>query len=275
MDALEAIVECRVIPLSTATRGGGDAGGAKVPPVLPPKPSAPAGLKELKEALEKAEKESILFDADLGKVTLANRKSLATAFSAGIRSAVVAGARAADEDPAEAVRVMDDALSVVQDMDFIGASSKPFRGKTEQDLRNGTFCTMPIKFKFEDRDARIHFETTVRKQCTLKASMSLPRAIRLEQSAFLKAVKPRYPEEVVTVRLDTLNMRLQAFRKEEGQKQWTKCPEWVALLPETLLPGYNTRTVFDLPPVAQVMGPDPDQNCGEVMLVDSHAAQNY
>jgi hypothetical protein len=70
-------------------------------------------------------------------------------------------------------------------------------------------------------------------------------------------------------------MRLQAFRKEEGQKQWTKCPEWVALLPETLLPGYNTRTVFDLPPVAQVVGPDPDQNCGEGMHVDSQVAQNY
>jgi hypothetical protein len=152
----------------------------------------------------------------------------------------VAGARAANEDPAEAVRVMDDVLSLVSDMDFIGASSKPFRGRTDNDMRNGKFCTMPIKFKFEDRDSRIHFETSVRKFCTLKASMSLHKAVRLEQAAFLRAVKPRYPDEVVTVRIDTLNMRLQAFRKEDGQKQWTKCQEAVQLLPDTLLPGYKT-----------------------------------
>jgi hypothetical protein len=153
-DAVEAVIECGIMPLSgAAARRAGNGlntgtGGNKLPPVPPPKPAAPAGMKKLREGLDKADRESILFDADLGKVTLANRKALANAFSSGIRSAAVAGARAANEDPAEAVRVMDDALSVVQDMDFIGASSKPFRGKTNADMRNGTFCTMPIKFRF-------------------------------------------------------------------------------------------------------------------------------
>jgi hypothetical protein len=144
---------------------------------------------------------------------------------------------------------MDDALSVVQDMDFIGASSKPFHGKTENDLRNGTFCTMPIKFKFEDRDSRIHFETTMRKYCTLRASMSLPYAIRKEQAAFQRAVRERYSGEVTTVRVDTLSMSLQAFKKAEGEKKWTKCPERVPLPPGILLPGYNPREHFVLPPL--------------------------
>jgi hypothetical protein len=276
MDALNAVIECGVVPLSnTAGRSFqysvAEDGVMKVPPPPPPKPSSPTGLKELREGLDRADRECVLFDADLGNVTLANRKSLASAFSAGIRSAAVAGARSANEDPAEAVRVMDDALSVVQDMDFIGASSKPFKGRTDNDLRNGKFCTMPIKFKFEDRDARIHFETSVRKHCALKASMSLPKVIRQEQAAFLKAVRPRYPDEVVTIRLDTLNMRLQAFRKEDGQKQWTKCPESVALLPGTLLPGYNARTVFDLPPAAQAGGPATDGNVEAAMHVDTNS----
>jgi hypothetical protein len=124
MDALNAVIECGVVPLSnTAGRSFqysvAENGVMKVPPP-PPKPSSPTGLKELREGLDRADRECVLFDADLGNVTLANRKSLASAFSAGIRSAAVAGARSANEDPAEAVRVMDDALSVVQDMDFIG-----------------------------------------------------------------------------------------------------------------------------------------------------------
>jgi hypothetical protein len=47
-------------------------------------------------------------------------------------------------------------------------------------------------------------------------------------------------------------MHLQAFRKCDGEKQWSKCPEMVKLLPETLLPGYTARTEFCLPPVLQV-----------------------
>jgi hypothetical protein len=120
---------------------------------------------------------------------------------------------------------MDDALSIVQDMDFIGASSKPFKGKSLGDMRNGKFCTMPIKFRFEDRDSRIHFETSVRKYCTLKASMSLPKPIREEQAAFAKIVRERYPGEIVAVRVDTLGLELRAYRKLDGQKQWTKCQE--------------------------------------------------
>jgi hypothetical protein len=264
-DAVEAVIECGIMPLSgaAARRSGNglgtETGGNKAPPVPPPKPAAPAGMKELREGLDKADRETILFDADLGKVTLANRKALANAFSSGIRSAAVAGARAANEDPAEAVRVLDNALSVVQDMDFNGASSKHFRGKTDADMRNGSFCTMPIKFRFEDKDARIHFETTIRKHCTLRASMSLPWQIRKEQAAFQRAVKDRYPDEVVTVRVDTLSMCLQAFRKADGEKKWTKCPEMAPLLPGVLLPGYNPRSAFDLPPAVQVVEPGTDQ----------------
>jgi hypothetical protein len=172
----------------------------------------------------------------------------------------MSSAREANEDPAEAVRVMDDALSVVQDMDFIGASSKPFHGKTDSDLRNGKFCTMPIKFKFEDRDARIHFETTMRKYCTLRASMSLPYAIRKEQAVFQRAVRDRYPEEVTTVRVDTMSMSLQAFKKAEGEKKCTKCPECVPLPPGILLQGYTPREHFVLPPLLQCEGAEADQD---------------
>jgi hypothetical protein len=251
------MIECGIMPLtsSASCRSAGGAGtGEKIAPIPPPKPAAPAGLKELREGLEKADRESILFDADLGNMTLANRKSLAAAFSAGIRAAAVSTARSANEDPAEAVRVMDDALSVVQDMDFIGASSKPFHGKTDSDMRNGKFCTMPIKFKFEDRDSRIHFETSMRKYCTLRASMSLPYAIRKEQAAFQRAVRERYPGEVATVRVDTLSMSLQAYKKADGEKKWMKCPESVPLPPGILLQGYTPREHFALPPLLQCEG---------------------
>jgi hypothetical protein len=63
------------------------------------------------------------------------------------------------------------------------------------------------------------------------------------------AVRERYSGEVTTVRVDTLSMSLQAFKKAEGEKKWTKCPERVPLPPGILLPGYNPREHFVLPPL--------------------------
>jgi hypothetical protein len=76
-DTLEAVIEAGILPLSSTARknshvGAGE-GAAKIAPPPPPKPAMPTGLKELREGLERAEKESVLFDADLGPVTLANR----------------------------------------------------------------------------------------------------------------------------------------------------------------------------------------------------------
>jgi hypothetical protein len=51
---------------------------------------------------------------------------------------------------------MDDALSCVSDMEFLGAKSKKFL--KEGDMRSNTFCTMPVKFRFDDKHSRINFE---------------------------------------------------------------------------------------------------------------------
>jgi hypothetical protein len=177
-----------------------------------------------------------------------------------LRSAAVEKAKAENKDPAEAVRVMDDVLSCVNDMEFVGASSKKFLSKNTQDPRNNTFCTMPVRFKFYDRSTRVHFETSIRNLCGLRAGISLPRAIREEQMAFQRAVKEKYPEEIVTVRVDTRYRTLQAFRKVHGQKEWTKCPECVELLPGTLLPGYNPRQNFVLEPEVLVEDPAQEQS---------------
>jgi hypothetical protein len=133
-------------------------------------------------------------------------------------------------------------------MEFIGNQSKKFISRNEADPRNNSFCTMPIKFKFEDRGARIHFETTVRNYCGLKANISLPKPIRLEQAAFLRALRERYPGEIVAIRPDTAGMMLRAVRKVHNAGSWTKCWEVLRLEPGTLLPDYTPREAIALPP---------------------------
>ena len=245
-DGLAPMVAC------AKTSAGQPKGPGQGPP---PSSQNPIGLKELREGLEKAEKECILFDADLGAAPVANRAALARGLSAGIHKAVTARAAGGEAEVAEAVRVADDALSCVSDMDFLGTKSIPFVSKRDAaDPRNKSFCTMPVKLSFEDRSARINFERTAKSHMGLRAVMSLPQPIRVEQAAFLTALKQRYKDEIITVRPESASLSLIAFRKRDGERGWTRCVETLRLLPGTLLPGYCPRREVALPPDITVSG---------------------
>jgi hypothetical protein len=138
--AVEALLESGLVPL---TGGASIPGGrSAAPPVPPTKPAPPPGLRELRECMEKAEKENDIFGANLGALPIANRNNLATVFSAGLKESVTACCAESDADMNEAVRDVDDALSCVSDMEFLGAKSKWFL--KEGDPMLNKFCTMHL-----------------------------------------------------------------------------------------------------------------------------------
>jgi hypothetical protein len=259
--AVEALLESGFVPLS----GGGIAAAVKKSPVPPAKPTPVPGLKELKEGLEKAERECVLFGANLGPATLANRQALASAFSSGVRSAVITKAAAKGAEPDEKIRDLDDALSCVLDMEFIGGKSQKYI--KEGDPKSNSYCTMPVKFKFDDRNSRINFERTLRDCSDLRASISIPKPIRMEMKAFKTALEPRYPGEVVAVRLDTFRASLYAVRKKDGADSWERCEEKLALPPGILLSGYEPRKTIVLP------APGSGTDTSIVVTVDSEMSQ--
>jgi hypothetical protein len=215
-------------------------------PPPPPKPSP--GLKELRECLDKADTESILFDANLGPFPLGNRNSLANSFSTGIRTAAIEAATQKGEDPAESIRALNDALDCVTDMDFIGLKSEIPKPRPGSNSEPKNYCTMPLKLRFEDRNSRLHFERTMKTFCGLRAVMSLPKKIRDEQSLFAKALRDRYPEEMVTVRPDVASLHLVAFKKRATDRRWVRCSETMPIPHNILLPEYKGKTVVILPP---------------------------
>jgi hypothetical protein len=259
LDVVAAIVENGLVPLSgsangcgsdsgSAARSGGSGSRYNAAPPPPPKSHSP-GLKELRECLEKADRESVMFDADLGKHSMGNRQGLNAALSDGIRNLAVKNANNAGKDPTEAVRAMNDALGCVNDIDFIGIRSEPIKVRENSNQPVTDCCTMPVKLRFEDRNSRLHFERTVKSVCGLRATMSLPKPIREEQAVFLRAIKERYPGRIVTARPDIATLRLVAFHKLHGEGKWQKCAESVSIPHGILLPGYNVRKEIVLPPI--------------------------
>jgi hypothetical protein len=212
-DLLSGMWEKVVRPAVTSAPPGAMAAG-RGPRTLP-KPDV--GKKELLETLHKCEKTAILYDTNLGSVPIANRQKLNHALSAGLREAAVQGAEQANMDPTEAVRVTDDALSLVSDMAFMGQASRPVKDKT--------YCSMPIRLEFEDKGARIHFERTIKAHCGVRATMSLPPIIREAQTKFYNEIKDRYKNEIVMVRVDVEKLRFVAFHKEDRGPKWLPCLE--------------------------------------------------
>jgi len=136
-------------------------------------------------------------------------------------------------------------------MEFLVSRSVPHINRRDaNDPANRTFCTMPVKLKFDDRSARINFEKIAKRHLGLRAVMSLPKPIRKEQAAF----KNRYRDDIITVRPDARTLELIAFRKKDGERGWTRCAERLALPPGALLPGYTPRQEIALPPDLQGAG---------------------
>ena len=231
----ESIIEKAILPLCGGLSAAG--GGGLIPPpsgagqsarmaTAPAPPPKPTGERELREAMERSDKESVLYDANLGQAATFNRARLSAQLSSGLKSSVIQAAAAAGADVVEAVRVLDDAFSGVEDVDFIGQSSAKYNNKRKaDDPKNGTFCTMPVKLKFPDRDSRIFFENSIRNLAGLKATQSFPKQIRNEMNQFMGRVKSENPDMIVMVRPDSRTLRINAFIKREGEKSWNRYHE--------------------------------------------------
>jgi hypothetical protein len=147
-------------------------------------------------------------------------------------------------DIAEGIRVVNDALSCADNVEFLGqTTARKIDKRDPAKPITLPFCTMPVKLDFPDRNTRIHFERTVRKHCNLKASISLPAPIRKYQGMYLQAMKDRHRGKYVMVRPDVASLGLVAFVKEEGDRSWTRCPghhptPWGIMLPDFTMPNH-------------------------------------
>jgi hypothetical protein len=231
------------------------------------KPRIEPGTAELKAALATADKAAVVFDVDLGASPVANRTCLNGAFAAGLKAATMKVAEAGGGDTVEAIRVVNDALSCADNVDFLGQTTA--RKIDKRDPANPVtlpFCTMPVKLEFPDKNTRIHFEKTLRKYCKLKASISLPIQLRKFQSLFLESMRARYPGKFIMARPDTASLSLVAFMKEEGANAWTRCQERVPIPRGIMLPGAVLPNRVELPPVT---APGFGDNDDDELLVEA------
>jgi len=251
-----AVVEKGIEPLTTTVVGCGAATTSRTfaqaarrvagQASQPPRP--PAGQKELIDALKKSETESILFGANLGVSEMAHRGTLNANFTADLRGKTVKGAEGHPEVLDESLRVVEDALSCVENIEFLGQRTQPY--KVPGQAADTGYCSMPIRLSFCDRDSRMYFERTVRSYTGLKVSQSLPSSIRNQMAAFRRALETRYPGDFIMTRPNLRSLAFVASRKEGGEGKWIPMGEVFPIPLDIMVPGYKVRENVVLPEVA-------------------------
>ena len=207
---VEAVVEKGIAPTTTAPVN------ARNPPKT--QPNQVPGKKELREALLIADKTTILYDADLGTVSMASRSKLSLALVDSLKQATIKKAQTDKRNAEEEYRAVDDAWGLVNDMTFLGQATRPL--KRRDGTVSETVNTIPVKLVFDDANTRIHFERTVRAKCDLRATVSLPKPLYDLQKKINTEAREAHPGKYVSVRhcSKTLSFIVSTRAAEPGNK---------------------------------------------------------
>jgi hypothetical protein len=119
---------------------------------------------------------------------------------------------------------LDDVLSTVEGMHFFGKTTKSYNKSNDPD--SGSYCTIPVRYDFADKDTRLYAESVLREHCKVQCTTPYPTILREAIKQVMNKVKKDYPNNYVRVQVDTGNMYFKVARrphvdeKTGGKKEW-------------------------------------------------------
>ncbi len=232
-NVIEAVVEKGIAPSTSAPMN------ARNPTKT--QPNQVPGKKELREALLTADKTAILYDADLGPVSMASRAKLSQALVDNLKIAAIRKAQTDKKNAEEEFRVVDDAWGLVNDMTFLGQATRPL--KKRDGTVSETINTIPVKLVFDDANTRIHFERTVRAKCDLRATVSLPKPLYELQKKINTEARTAHPGKYVSVRHCSKTLSFIVSTRAEGTgSKWTVSSSHP--IDPAVMIGAQNRTIY-------------------------------
>jgi hypothetical protein len=181
----------------------------KVKPA-PPKPEVVAARK-VRQAIREAERKSLFFNLNMGNVPTMNKETLSRKVTLALSSKASSGEH--DYDIKDAEEAIDDILSCSK-LEFLGTTSRKFYNKKNpNDERNDTFCTMPVRFEFKDKDTRIEAEKILRKVCKVSCAVPYPKKLRLILDGLIKEGKQKFPNCFIRTKVDVDNLSIDVHAK--------------------------------------------------------------
>ena len=211
-------------------------------------------VKKFREAVKEAEKSTLIFNLNMGKVPIMNKNSMSTKATVALTEmAAAAEGKTSSIPSADAVASIDDVLSMVKGMTFFGKATKSY--SNQKDPLSGSFCTVPVKYSFQSKDTRIMAETTLREKCKVNCSTPYPIILRETIRQTVAHIKIQFPDNQVRVNVDTAKLGLKISRRPPKCSVWKDYKHPVPLPTEVF--DVSARAVPDGFKVTGLPEPDP------------------
>jgi hypothetical protein len=121
----------------------------------------------------------------------------------------------------DTLTVIDDTLSMATKISFYGKRTKSYINN--RDHLSGSFCMVPVRYEFKDKDTRIEAEKVFMEKCGAHCSIPYPPILRECIKQVVDKVKKDYPDNQVKVNVDTESFSLKVSRrvkKPENPDRW-------------------------------------------------------
>jgi hypothetical protein len=236
-------------------------------------------VKKFKEAVKDAEKSTLIFNLDLGKVPIINQDTMSTRVTGALMEMAAKVEKKQGNIPSEeTVAAIDDVLSTATGMHFFGKATKSY--SRTNDPRSGSFCTIPVKYDFSDKDTRQYAETVLKDCCKLQCATPYPTILREMIRQVLNKTKESFPNNYVKVSVDIGSLALKVVRRpllvgKNGEKKtWFNVGEPIPI--PTSVYDLSARKVpedfvVDWDPAP---APEPDLNDTELMATDAEPSDS-
>jgi hypothetical protein len=118
----------------------------------------------------------------------------------------------------DSIATIDDILSVTTGMTFYGSVTKSY--KNPKDEASGSFCTVPVRYDFKDRETRVQAESILRSTCKVNCATPYPAVLRecIKQTG--EFFRGFYTTDYVRVSVDIHKMSLRISYKEGKDAPW-------------------------------------------------------
>jgi len=202
-----------------------------------------AKRKRFRKVVEEAERSTLVLNLNLGRTRIVNPETISTNVSLALNAMAAKVDNQGSTIPSnEAIEKIDDIVSVAKKMSFYGKSTKSVRDSKDP-TKNGSYCTIPVKYEFRDKATKLFAEETLRDTCNAQCSTPYPTILREAIRQTIANVKKEHPTNLVKIIVDTKRMVLMVSRRPEKGAKWFRYPYFVPI-PDACL-DVDSRQVPD------------------------------
>jgi hypothetical protein len=195
----------------------------------------PPEVQSFRDTVKNAEKSTLIFNLNLGRVPILNTDTMSKRATLALTSmAAEVEGNSKDNPSKKSIEMIDDIMSVSTGIHFYGTTTKSYRHP--RDDLSGSFCTIPIRYDFDDRETRIQVEQTLRTNCNVKCSTPYPPILRECIKRVIADAKTEFPDNLIKVVVDSNNLTLKVARKvsKDDKSRWIYASEDIKLPQEAL-----------------------------------------